>query len=57
MEKGIIHQYVKGMDEVTHIDYEAKNENIDTNADSAPSLGEDLSNFEVKIEEEIKKDE
>ncbi|MGN1278032.1 MAG: hypothetical protein ACI4UG_00960, partial [Candidatus Onthovivens sp.] len=42
-------------DEVTHIDYEALNENVDTNANSAPSLDEDLSNFEEKIDEEIKK--
>ena len=42
-------------DEVTHIDYEALNENVDTNANSAPSLGEDLSNFEEKIDEKIKK--
>ena len=44
-------------DEVTHIDYEALNEYVDTNVDSAPSLDEDLSNSEEKIEEEIKKDE
>ena len=48
---------VDSEDEVAHIDYEALNEYVDANVDSAPSLDEDLSNSEEKIEEEIKKDE